>query len=132
MSQPEIILFFDGVCGLCNGLVDWLLPRDGKKKIKFATLQGQTAARLLTNAHTEDLNTVVLWYKGQILTESKAILTCLKQLGGFWGLAYVFIIVPSFVSDGVYRFIARNRYKFFGKLSTCRMPLPGERLQFLD
>lgn len=132
MSQPEVILFFDGVCGLCNGLVDWLLPRDQNKKIKFATLQGQTAARLLTKAHTEDLNTVVLWYKGQILTESKAILTCLKVLGGFWGLAYVFIIVPAFISDGVYRFIARNRYKFFGKLSTCRMPLPGERLQFLD
>lgn len=132
MSQPEIILFFDGVCGLCNGLVDWLLPRDRQKKIKFATLQGQTAARLLTKAHTEDLNTVVLWYKGEILTESKAILTCLKTLGGIYSLAYVFIIVPSFISDGVYRFIARHRYKLFGKLSTCRMPLPGERLQFID
>jgi predicted DCC family thiol-disulfide oxidoreductase YuxK len=132
MSQPEIILFFDGVCGLCNGLVDWILPRDRNKKIKFATLQGRTAARLLTKDHTEDLNTVVLWYKGEIITESKAILTCLKVLGGFWGLAYVFIIIPTFISDGVYRFIARNRYKFFGKLSTCRMPLPGERLQFLD
>ena len=132
MSQPEIILFFDGVCGLCNGLVDWLLPRDKQKRIKFATLQGQTAARLLTKAHTEDLNTVVLWYKGEIITESRAILTCMKVLGGLWGLAYVFIIVPTFISDGVYRFIARHRYKFFGKLSTCRMPLPGERLQFLD
>ncbi len=132
MSQPEIILFFDGVCGLCNGLVDWLLPRDHKKKIKFATLQGTTAATLLTKAHTEDLNTVVLWYKGRILTESQAILTCLRELGGFWSLAYGLIIIPSFISDTVYRFIARNRYKFFGKLSTCRMPLPGERLQFLD
>ncbi len=132
MSQPEIILFFDGVCGLCNGLVDWLLPRDRKKKIKFATLQGTTAASLLTKTHTEDLDTVVLWYKGKILTESTAILACLKELGGLWSLTYGFMIVPAFVRDVIYRFIARNRYKFFGKLSTCRLPLPGERLQFLD
>ena len=132
MSQPEIILFFDGICGLCNGLVDWILPRDHRKKITFATLQGKTAAELLSNAHREDLNTVVLWYKGEVLTESRAILTCLKELGGLWSLAYFFIIIPSFISDGIYRLIARNRYKFFGKLSTCRFPLPGERLQFLD
>lgn len=132
MSQPEIILFFDGVCGLCNGLVDWLLPRDKQRRIKFATIQGTTAAQLLTPPLREDLNTVVLWYKGEIITESRAILTCLRELGGLWRFAYVFVIIPSFISDGVYRFIARHRYKFFGKLSTCRMPLPGERLQFLD
>ena len=132
MSDPEIILFFDGVCGLCNGLVDWLLPRDKQRKIKFATLQGTTAARLLTPPLREDLNTVVLWYKGEVLTESTAILTCLKELGGLWSLAGLLKIIPSIIRDSVYRLIAKYRYKFFGKLSTCRLPLPGERLQFLD
>jgi predicted DCC family thiol-disulfide oxidoreductase YuxK len=132
MSDPEIILFFDGVCGLCNGLVDWLLPRDKQKRIKFATLQGTTAARLLSPPLREDLNTVVLWYKGEILTESTAILTCLKELGGLWSLAIVLKIIPSFIRDSIYKIIAKYRYKLFGKLSTCRLPLPGERLQFLD
>lgn len=132
MSDPEIILFFDGVCGLCNGLVDWLLPRDKQKKIKFATIQGTTAARLLSAPLREDLNTVVLWYKGEILTESTAILTCLKELGGLWRVIIVLKIIPSFIRDSIYRMIAKYRYKLFGKLSTCRLPLPGERLQFLD
>lgn len=132
MSDPEIILFFDGVCGLCNGLVDWLLPRDKQKKIKFATLQGTTAARLLSPPLREDLNTVVLWYKGEVLTESTAILTCLKELGGLWSLVRLLKIIPSFIRDSIYRMIAKYRYKIFGKLSTCRLPLPGERLQFLD
>ena len=132
MSDPEIILFFDGVCGLCNGLVDWLLPRDKQKRIKFATLQGTTAVRLLSPPLREDLNTVVLWYKGEILTESTAILTCLKELGGLWSLAIVLKIIPSFIRDSIYKMIAKYRYKLFGKLSTCRLPLPGERLQFLD
>jgi len=132
MQQNDVILFFDGVCGLCNGLVDWLLPRDRHRHLKFATLQGTTAKQLLSPAQTQDLDTVVVWYKGQVLERSDAILACLSELGGSWRWVTVLKIVPRFIRDAIYNFVARNRYRWFGKFSTCRLPLPGERLRFLD
>jgi predicted DCC family thiol-disulfide oxidoreductase YuxK len=132
MHENDVILFFDGVCGLCNGLVDWLLPRDTRQKLKFSTLQGVTANKLLSEHHTQDLNTVVIWARGKILTRSDAILYCLNELGGIWSICKVFYLIPRFIRDGVYKFIATNRYRFFGQRTTCRMPLPGERLRFLD
>lgn len=132
MQQNELILFFDGVCGLCNGLVDWLLPRDVHKKMKFATLQGTTARSLLNPELTQDLDTVVVWSKGTILLRSDAILACLSELGGPWKFVLALKIIPRPLRDAVYAVIARNRYGWFGKRQTCRLPLPGERLRFLD
>lgn len=132
MHENDVILFFDGVCGLCNGLVDWMLPRDTRQRIKYATLQGQTAKALLPEAFTLDLDTVVVWARGRVLTRSAAILYCLSELGGVWSLMKVFYLVPAGLRDVIYKFIAKNRYRFFGQRLTCRMPLPGERLRFLD
>ncbi len=132
MYEKDIILFFDGVCGLCNGLVDWLLPRDVQKRIKFATLQGTTAKQILTPDLIQDLDTVVLWYRGKVLLRSDAIIACLSELGGVWGLLKIFSIIPRFIRDTAYKVIAYNRYGWFGKKQTCRLPLPGERLRFLD
>lgn len=132
MHENDVILFFDGVCGLCNGLVDWLLPRDSRQRLKFSTLQGLTAKKLLSDHYTQDLDTVVLWARGKILTRSEAVLYCLSEVGGIWTLSKIFYLVPAFVRDAIYRLVAKNRYRFFGQLSTCRMPLPGEHLRFLD
>lgn len=132
MHQNDVILFFDGVCGLCNGLVDWLLPRDHHRQLKFATLQGVTAKALLPPENITDLDTVVVWYRGKVLLRSDAILACLTQLGGSWRMVAVFRIIPAFIRDAIYDLIARNRYRWFGQRLTCRMPLPGERLRFLD
>lgn len=132
MHENDVILFFDGVCGLCNGLVDWLLPRDSRQRLKFSTLQGLTAKNLLTDEYTQDLDTVVLWARGKILTRSDAILYCLGEVGGVWALCKIFYLIPAFIRDAIYRLVAKNRYRFFGQRSTCRMPLPGERLRFLD
>jgi len=132
MHQNDVILFFDGVCGLCNGLVDWLLPRDHHRQLKFATLQGATAKALLPPENIADLDTVVVWYRGKVLLRSDAILACLIQLGGLWRLLGIFKIIPAFIRDAIYDLIARNRYRWFGQRLTCRMPLPGERLRFLD
>ena len=132
MRVNETILFFDGVCGLCNGLVDWLLPRDKRENIKYATLQGSTAKELLPPELTADLDTVVLWKRGKILLRSDAILACLSELGGIWKLTLIFRLLPRFLRDGVYNLIARKRYLWFGQRHTCRMPLPGERMRFLD
>ena len=132
MHQNEVILFFDGVCGLCNGLVDWLLPRDKHQRMKFSTLQGTTAKALLPVALTQDLDTVVVWYRGKVLLRSDAILACLSELGGVWKLVALLKIIPRPLRDTVYGFIARHRYGWFGQRQTCRLPLPGERLRFLD
>lgn len=132
MRQQQTILFFDGVCGLCNGLVDWLLPRDRREHIKFATLQGATARELLPADMLTDLDTVVLWHHGRILTRSDAIITCLSELGNFWKLVGILRLLPRFLRDGVYNLVARKRYLWFGKRHVCRMPLPGERMRFLD
>lgn len=132
MRANEIILFFDGVCGLCNGTVDWMLVRDKRAALKYATLQGSTAKELLSPELTADLNTVVLWHRGKILVRSDAVLKCLSELGGLWKLSIIFRLLPRFLRDGVYNFIARKRYLWFGQRHTCRMPLPGERMRFLD
>lgn len=132
MHENDVILFFDGICGLCNGLVDWMLPRDARQRIKYATLQGQTAKALLPEAFTQDLDTVVVWARGRVLTRSTAILYCLGEVGGVWSLMKIFYLIPAALRDVIYKFIATNRYRFFGQRLTCRMPLPGERLRFLD
>ncbi len=132
MHQNEVILFFDGVCGLCNGLVDWLLPRDRRRHLKFATLQGATARSLLPAERIEDLDTVVVWYRGKILLHSDAILICLSELGGLWTICQWLRLIPAPIRNSVYRWVAKNRYRWFGQRLTCRMPLPGERLRFLD
>jgi predicted DCC family thiol-disulfide oxidoreductase YuxK len=131
MQQNDTILFFDGVCGLCNGLVDWLLPKDTRARLKYATLQGSTAKAILP-AELLNLETVVVWHHGRILTKSDAVFACVSELGGFWKMVGVFRLIPKSLRDGLYSLVARRRYKWFGQRHTCRMPLPGERLRFLD
>ncbi len=132
MHEKETILFFDGVCGLCNGLVDWLLPRDRRERLKFATLQGTTAKALLPPSYVTDLDTSVLWRQGRLLTRSDAVLGCFQELGGVWAVVAWLRFLPRAIREPVYGMVARNRYGWFGKRHTCRMPLPGERLRFLD
>jgi predicted DCC family thiol-disulfide oxidoreductase YuxK len=126
------IIFFDGVCVLCNGFVDFVLTRDKHRIFRFAPLQGETAKRMLPEIHTQDVSTVVLWNQGQISLRSDAALIILSQLGGFWYFAKLGWIFPAVVRDGVYRFIASQRYKCFGKRDSCRLPKPDEREVFLD
>lgn len=129
MSQ---VVFFDGVCLLCNGFVDFLLRRDVERLFQFAPLQGERAKVLLPAELHSDVNTVVLWSQGQVFTRSDAVLTVLTQLGGAWGLMKVFWIVPRPLRDLAYRFVAGNRYRWFGRRETCRLPTAGERSRFLD
>ena len=129
MSQ---IIFFDGVCVLCNGFMDFVHKRDAERIFRFAPLQGETAKRTLTKELTENMTTVVLWSQGQVFTRSDAALMILTQLGGGWGLARVFWLVPQALRDIVYRLVAARRYHWFGKRDSCRLPSPEERTVFLD
>lgn len=129
MNERQII-FFDGVCNLCNAFVDFLIARDKDQLFHFAPLQGETArARLPADALS--LRSVVLWNQGERLEKSDAALMILQQLGGIWWLSRIFWVVPGFLRDLVYDFVAANRYGFFGKRETCRLPSPEEKARFL-
>lgn len=128
-------MLFDGVCNLCNGAVQFIIDRDPKDVFRFASLQSERGAALLA-AHGRtppegDPESVVLIEDGRVYEHSSAALRVARRLRGLWSLFYVFIIVPPFLRDAVYRFIARNRYRWFGKEEMCRVPTPALRARFL-
>ncbi len=127
------IIFFDGYCSLCNGLVDRLMRWDKRKEIQFASLQGETARRLLPpeRQSESDPDTVLYLRDGSIYERSTAILLVLKDLGGLWRIFTVLFIIPRFLRDLVYRFIARIRYTVFGRRDTCRLPTAEEKERLL-
>lgn len=128
----EKILFFDGICAMCNGLVDFVFKHDKNRIYKFATLQGKTAAEKLPNLNQEHLTTVVLMDEHGTHTESDAVLRLLVGLGGYFSLAKALFIFPRGFRNLIYRFIAKNRYRWFGTTESCRLLTDEERKQILD
>lgn len=127
-------ILFDGVCNLCNGFVQWIIARDPEARFRFGTLQSAAAQELVkgVQAGPLDMGTVLYVTDGRVLERSTATLTILKDLGGAWGLLYAFIIVPRFIRDAVYRWVARNRYKWYGQRPSCMVPTPDLRSRFID
>jgi predicted DCC family thiol-disulfide oxidoreductase YuxK len=127
------ILFFDGVCAMCNGLVAFLFRRDKEHRFKFAPLQGQAAQERIPEYAHGDLNTVVfLDEKGRFFTESDAIICAIASLGGFGKAILLLNIFPKFLRDGVYRMVAKNRYRWFGTTPSCALLTKEQRKQVLD
>ena len=141
MHIPESnpIVLYDGVCGLCNRLNQFILKRDTHDRFRFASLQSDLAGSLLRRhgADSKDLDTVyvVLDYNQpgeRLLARSDAILHVVTQLDGIWKLAGVGRVLPKFVRDGLYKMVARNRYRVFGKHESCMLPDPKHRHKFLE
>ena len=130
----KYIVLFDGVCNLCNGTVQFLLKRDKKKRFLFGSLQGKTGQEYLRKYHlpTDQFHSFMLIEGNVLYTRSTAVLRMLRYLGRGWQLLYVFIYVPQPIRDGVYKLIASNRYKLFGKKDACRIPSLDEKDRFLD
>ena len=133
MIENPLILF-DGVCNFCNFWVNFALKRDRKKKLKFTTLQGETAKQLLLkyNINPTSLSSVILIDNGKAYTQSSAAIRICKYLNGGWKLFYGLMIIPKFIRDFFYNIIARNRYKWFGKKEECMMPAAELKERFLD
>lgn len=134
-SDDQRIVFFDGVCHLCNGFVDFVILRDQRRTLLFAPLQGETAQKLLqAKAHQnarDSLMSVLFWDKGQVFSESDAVLKILTHLPRYKFLGYLGFAIPAFLRNILYRLIARYRYKLFGKRDFCRIPTPEERAYLL-
>lgn len=132
MEANKRILFFDGVCHLCNWVVDFSLPHFSPHEIYFAPLQGSTAQKTLS---TQDLglNYVIYLRDGQLLKKSQAVVYLLKDMSGVYKVLGIMLhLIPDSVSDFFYDVIAKYRYRLFGKDEVCRLPRPEERPFFLD
>jgi predicted DCC family thiol-disulfide oxidoreductase YuxK len=124
------VLFFDGVCNLCNSSIDFVVRRDKKRRYRFAPLQGTTAAHAIPG-QVLSFDSFVLAENGQIYLRSTAALKVVAGLGGIWSFAKVLLWIPAPLRDVVYKVIAKNRYRWFGQKDTCRLPTPEERALFL-
>jgi predicted DCC family thiol-disulfide oxidoreductase YuxK len=127
------VLLFDGVCNMCNALVIFVIKRDKEAKFKFASLQSEIGQNLLKEHHlpSDHYDSFYYIHNGKLFSKSTAGLKVLKGLGGPWKFLYPFIIVPKRVRDSIYTFIAKNRYKWFGKKDQCMLPTPEMQKRFL-
>jgi predicted DCC family thiol-disulfide oxidoreductase YuxK len=136
-SNP--IVLYDGVCGLCNRAVQFLLKRDRHDRLRFASLQSDFAATLLERhgVHHQDLDTVyAVLNHGEaneaLLAKGDAILLFAKALGGVWNVARLGRIIPRPIRNWLYDFVARHHYQVFGKYETCLMPDPRHKHKFIE
>lgn len=127
----EKIIFFDGVCNLCNGFINFVFQYNDNSTLKVASLQGETAKKHLTQADINNLSSVIYLRNGKKYYQSSAVLYVLKDMGGIFQIFFPLIILPSFFRDVCYDLIAKNRYRLFGKKDHCRLPTPDERERFL-
>ncbi|MEY4935135.1 MAG: hypothetical protein RIS64_1494 [Bacteroidota bacterium] len=133
MENSSSIILFDGVCNLCDGVVQFVLKKDKKARFRFAALQSERGTALLKQfgLSTTNYNSFVLIESGRVYQKSTAALQVLKGLGGVWMLLYAFMIVPRPIRDAIYDRVARNRYRFFGKKDECMLPTAEIRARFL-
>ncbi len=131
-NDGKIVVFFDGYCGLCNGAVDFLILRDKQNKFIYSPLQGEYIKTLKTDVNIKNLETLYV-FDGQIIYEKTLAWRLLAtELGGVWKwLAKLSFVLPLFVCDKIYDFIAKHRYKFFGRREVCRRPTAEEQKLFL-
>ncbi|KAI9130773.1 thiol-disulfide oxidoreductase DCC family protein [Acaryochloris sp. CCMEE 5410] len=132
VSTQQPIVFFDGECVMCNGFVDILLKVDPQGTILIAPLQGQTARQYLPPLPL-DREAWSIYYRDEhhLYDQSDAFIQVCNRLGGVWSVFTAIGVMPRPIRDRIYRFIARNRYRLFGRRATCRMPSEVEQKRFL-
>ncbi len=128
------LVLFDGVCNLCNGVVQFVIARDPSNRFQFGALQSASAQRVLDLHDMPDPlpGSIVLVEDGHVFTRSTAALRIARHLAFPWPLASAFFIVPRSLRDWIYDLVARSRYRWFGKREHCMIPSPGVRSRFID
>nr|WP_295380615.1 thiol-disulfide oxidoreductase DCC family protein [Pseudoxanthomonas sp.] len=133
VAAGQAVIVFDGTCVLCNGWVDFLLRHDRRQRYRFAAMQGRAGRALLARhgLDPDDPASFLLLEQARAWTDTDAISRVLGGLGGAWMLARLIVLVPRSARDALYRWLARNRYRWFGT-TACRVPDDSERARFLD
>lgn len=131
--DPPRIVFYDGVCGLCNKLVQVMVALDREGRFRYAALQGDTAQRLqvIYPELPTNLDSMAYLEEGRVYVRARAIMQAAGQLRFPYSLPYFFRWVPLWLADPIYKAVAAVRYRLFGKYDTCRLPTPEERALFL-
>ncbi|MGH2642467.1 MAG: thiol-disulfide oxidoreductase DCC family protein [Chitinophagaceae bacterium] len=134
MIEQHGIILFDGICNLCNRSVDFIIRKDKKDYFRFAPLQSEAGKLLLEKYHLSfyENESVILIESGKVYRKSAAACGVMKHLSGIWKILSWSIILPGFLRNGIYDFIARHRYHWFGKRNTCRIASPEEAGKFLS
>jgi len=133
-APEQAIVLFDGVCNLCRASVRFVLARDPRGRLRFASLQSARARALLAphGLPPEALSSVVLLEGGRAYTRSTALLRIARRLRPPWPLLYAAIVLPRPLRDALYDFVARHRLRWFGRREVCSLPEPAARERFLD
>ena len=133
MSNDDNVILFDGECNLCDSTVQFIIKRDSAETFKFASLQSNVGQQLVSKYRIPgNLDSVFLLQKASYYAKSTAALRICRSLRGAWKLMYVFVVIPVPLRDMVYDFVARNRYRWFGKKNQCLVGVPGLSHRFLS
>ncbi|MBS1542257.1 MAG: thiol-disulfide oxidoreductase DCC family protein [Bacteroidetes bacterium] len=135
MPVTEPVIFFDGICNLCNGFVQFIIRRDYQCAFRFASLQSEAAARLLPPSalsNDQRLSSVMLLAGHKIYYKSEAVLQIARILGGGWKFLLIFYALPRPLRDLLYDAVAYNRYRLFGKRNHCMIPTPELQHRFIE
>ena len=133
-ALPEPLLLFDGECNLCSSVVQFVIRNDKHARIRFASLQSPIGQRVLADVgmRTDDLETFVLLDNGRTFVRSTAALRVSGHLDGPLKMFRVLTFVPRPIRDAIYRFVARRRYRWFGRRAECWLPTPELRSRFVE
>ena len=127
-----MIVFFDGVCNLCQGSVRYLIKHDKKGVLKFASLQGNYAKDFVNETEIQSMQSIMFFDGKMLYKKSTAVLKLSRLLGGWHQLLLLGYILPRFVRDWLYNIVAKNRYRWFGKKDQCMLPSKGFENRFLN
>lgn len=133
-SSHHTVIFFDGVCNLCNGLVQFIIRRDPAGQFRFASLQSQYARQQLLKAgrDPDGLHSIIVLDGDRLLERSDAVMAIFKHLGGAWRALTIFKVLPRALRNALYNFVAANRYRWFGRRDQCMIPTPDLKARFIE
>jgi predicted DCC family thiol-disulfide oxidoreductase YuxK len=135
LPTDKKIILFDGVCNLCNSAVQFVIQNDQKDVFRFVALQSELGQQILKHIGVNPVNidSIVLYEPGvAYYCKSSAAIQIARNLGGFWHFGTIFRIIPTGIRNQLYDYIAKNRYKWYGKKESCMIPTPELKIKFLE